>query len=60
MKYFLACLIVPTTLALLTAVFGLGALYFCVINLHERMVRLTNKISTDDADTLTVVKTHTG
>lgn len=60
MKYFLACLIVPTTLVLLTAVFVFGALCFCVINLHERMVRLTNKISTDDADTLTDIKIHAG
>jgi hypothetical protein len=37
MKYFLACLIIPTIPILLIAVFGLGAMYFCVANLLERM-----------------------
>jgi len=37
MKYFLACLLIPIIPILLIAVFGLGALYFGVANLQERM-----------------------
>jgi hypothetical protein len=37
MKYIFACLIIPIIPILLIAVFGLGALYFGVTNLQERM-----------------------
>jgi hypothetical protein len=60
MKYLLACLIIPATLILITAVFGFGALYFCVTNLLERMMRLMHKKSSGDADSFIALKIHTG
>ena len=36
MKYFLACLFIPSALILLIAVFGIGALYIGVSNLATR------------------------
>ncbi len=37
MKYFLACLVIPTIPILLLVYFGFGALYFGLDNLVERM-----------------------
>jgi len=42
MKYFFACLIIPTGLVLIIAVFGFGALCFGVADLMERRELATN------------------
>lgn len=47
MKYFLASLIIPIGLILFIVVFGIGALYFGVAKLLERMSRLMGKHSID-------------
>jgi len=39
MKYFFACLILPIVPILLIAIFGIGALYFGVVNQFEREVQ---------------------
>ncbi len=43
MKYFLACLIIPAIPILLIVVFGLGALYYCAVNLLEGMRQYMRK-----------------
>ena len=44
MKYIIACLILPIIPVVLIAVFGLGALYFGVTDLLERMMHFNERI----------------